>query len=72
MIHMHETEKLIQEIRTQLQALRGLLNYLESEERWSEEDLGYCRSRLRRIARELIEIGRGRLAGFPIETAGVA
>lgn len=69
---MHEAEKLIQEIRTQLQALQELLNYLEGQERWSEEDLGYCRNSLRRVARELIAIGRGRLAAFPFETASVA
>lgn len=69
---MHEAEKLIQGIRSQLQALQGLLNYLESQGRWSEEDLGYCRSGLRRIARELITISRGRLAGFLLEMSGSA
>ena len=58
---MHETEKLIQEIRSQLKALQALLNYLESQEGLSEEDLGYCRSTLRRVARELIATSRGRL-----------
>jgi len=59
---MHEAEKLIQEIRSQQQALQALLNYLESQGNWSEEDLGYCRGTLRRAARELITISRGRLA----------
>ncbi len=58
---MHEAEKLIQEIRSQLQVLQALLHYLESQEGWSEEDLTYCRSTLRRVARELITTSRGRL-----------
>ena len=58
---MHEAEKLIQEIRSQLQVLQALLHYLESQGSWSEQDLAYCRSTLRRVARELIETSRGRL-----------
>ena len=62
---MHEAEKLIQEIRSQLKTLQALLHYLESQERLSEEDLGYCRDTLRRVARELITTSRGRLV--PVE-----
>jgi len=69
---MHEAEKLIQEIRSLLQALQGMLNYLESQERWSEEDLGYCRSGLRRVARELIAISRGRLVSVDPAAISVA
>ncbi len=58
---MHEAEKTVQEIRNQMKALQALLHYLESQERLSEEDLGYCRSTLRRVARELIAISRGPL-----------
>ncbi len=64
---MHEAEKLIQEIRTQLQTLQALLNYLESQGSWSEEDLTYCRSTLRRTARELIETSRGRLGAADVD-----
>ena len=58
---MHEAEKFIQEIRIQLKTLQALLNYLESQGSWSEEDLAYCRNTLRRVARELITTSRGRL-----------
>ena len=58
---MHEAEKLIQEIRSQLQVLQGLLHDLESQGHWSGEDLMYCRNTLRRVARELIDTSRGRL-----------
>ena len=58
---MHEAEKLIQEIRSQLQTLQALLNYLESQGNWSEEDVRYAQNTLRRIARELIATSRGRL-----------
>ncbi len=63
---MHEAEKLIQEIRSQLQVLQALLHYLESQGRWSEEDLTYCRNTLRRVARELIETSRGRLGAIDL------
>lgn len=59
---MHEIEKLIQEIRSQSKTLQTLLNYLESQEGLSGEDLGYCRDTLRRVARELIATSRGQLA----------
>ena len=65
---MHEAEKLIQEVRTQLMTLQALLSYLESQEKLSEEDLGYCRSTLRRVARELITTSRGRLVVMDWET----
>lgn len=64
---MHEAEKLVQEVRGQLTTLQALLNYLESQERLSEEDLGYCRDTLRRVARELIATSRGRLAALDRE-----
>ena len=64
---MHEAEKLIQEIRTQLQTLQALLNYLESQGTWLEEDLTYCRNTLRRTARELIETSRGRLGAVDVD-----
>ena len=63
---MHEAEKLIQEIRSQLQVLQALLHYLESQGRWSEEDLTYCRNTLRRVPCELIETSRGRLGAIDL------
>ena len=65
---MHEAEKLIQGIRSQQQVLQALLNYLESRERWSEEDDQYCRNTLRRVARELIVASRGRLGTVDLKT----
>ena len=64
---MHEAEKMIQEIRCQLNTLQALLNYLESQERLSEEDLRYCRDTLRRAAREMITTSRGRLVSVDLE-----
>lgn len=64
---MHEAEKLIQEIRSQLHTLQSLLSYLESQEKLSEEDLRYCRDTLRRAAREMISTSRGRLASLDME-----
>ena len=64
---MHEAEKLVQEIRSQLTTLQALLNYLESQERLSEEDLRYCRDTLRRAAREMISTSRGRLVSVDVE-----
>ncbi len=56
---MREAERLMQEIQSQRKTLEALLNYLESQERWSDEDLWFCRNTLRRAARELISISRG-------------
>lgn len=66
---MIESERLIYRIRVQEKALAKLLNYLESKERWSTEDEQYSQSTLRRIARELINLSRGRLASLePLPT----
>ena len=69
---MHEAEKLIQEIRSHLQTLQALLNYLESQEDLSEDDLGYCRNTLRRVARELITTSRGRLVSVDLRAVNAA
>ncbi len=69
---MHEAERLIQEIRSQLKTLQALLSYLESQERLSEEDLGYCRDTLRRVARELITTSRGRLVTIDLRNLTAA
>lgn len=66
---MIEAEKLIYRIRVQEKTLAKLLHYLESKERWSEEDESYCQSTLRRIARELISLSRGSLASLDFEPA---
>ena len=66
---MIEAERLIYRIRVQEKALAKLLHYLESKERWSQEDEQYCQSTLRRVARELIRFGRGRLASLGFEPA---
>ena len=63
---MHESEKFAQEIRGQIFTLQALLNYLESQGSWNEEDLRYCRGTLRRVARELIHTSRGRLAALDV------
>lgn len=64
---MFEEEKLIQEIRSQLKSLEALLHYLESRERFLEEDESYCRSTLRRVGRELSTTSRGRLVSLDTE-----
>ncbi|PIQ83024.1 MAG: hypothetical protein COV76_00315 [Candidatus Omnitrophica bacterium CG11_big_fil_rev_8_21_14_0_20_64_10] len=61
---MHEAEKLVQEIGGEIRSLQLLLNYLEGQECWTEEDLGYCRNTLRRVARRLVGVSRGRLASL--------
>ena len=63
---MHEAERLIGEVRQQLQTLQALLHYLESQGLWSEEDLRYCRDTLRRTARELLTISRGHLGSIDL------
>ena len=62
----HESEKVTTEIRNQIKTLQGLLHYLESQGLWSEEDLRYCRSTLRRMARELLLISRGPLGAIDL------
>ncbi len=69
---MHEAEKLIQEIRSQLKSLQALLNYLEGQSGLTEEDLSYCRNTLRRAARELIATSRGRLGGMDVRILNAA
>jgi len=69
---MHEAEKLIQGIRNQQQVLQSLLNYLESMERWSDEDDEYCRNTLRRVAQGLITISRGQLVSVDPAAISVA
>ena len=69
---MHETEKMTQEIRCQIQTLQALLNYLENQAAWVEQDLEYCRSTLRRVARGLITISRGRLTSVGFDVLNVA
>ena len=68
---MHEQEKIIQEIRAQEELLQKLLNYLESKERYTQEDDQYCRRTLRQVARELIKLSRGCLAALDLETFGI-
>ncbi len=63
---MHETDRLIQTIRGQQKTLQALLHYLESQGCWSGEDLGYCRSTLRRVARDLLTISRGPLGAVEV------
>ena len=58
---MHEAERIIQQVRAPLKALQELLNYLEGQGNWSAEDLGYCKSTLRRTARELLLVSRDEL-----------
>ncbi len=62
----HEAEKVILEIRNQQKILQALLHYLESQGLWSEDDLRYCRSTLRRSARELLTISRGALGAIDL------
>ncbi len=69
---MHDADKFIQEIRGQLKSLQALLNYLEGQEGFTEEDLGYCRNTLRRVARELIATSRGRLASMDVRLLNAA
>lgn len=68
---MHEQEKMIQEIRAQEELLQKLLNYLESKERYNEEDDWYCRRTLRQIARELIKLSRGCLVALDFDALGI-
>ena len=63
---MRDAEKLMQEIRMQLNTLQALSRYLESQENWSEEDMTYCRSTVRRVARELIHVSRGPLGAAEV------
>ena len=65
---MHEAEKLMQEVRSQVKTLQALLDYLESQEHWSEEDLSYCRNTLRKTSRDLIATSRGRLVTVNLKT----
>lgn len=68
---MHEQEKIIQEIREQEKLLQKLLHYLESKERYTEEDDRYCRRTLRQVARELIKLSRGCLVALDLDSLGI-
>ncbi len=63
---MHESEKVVLAVRSQIQMLQGLLHYLESQGLWSEEDLRYCRATLRRSARDLLMVSRGPLGSVDL------
>lgn len=63
-------EKVIVEVRHQWRVLQALLHYLESQPLWSEEDLRYCRSTLRRSARELLATSRGPLGAIDMIVLG--
>ena len=64
MTNHHKSERLVVEIRGQLQNLQALMHYLESQGLWSEEDIRYCRGTLRKVARNLLAASRGGLGSI--------